>query len=71
MKEFFNQEFDEVLKMKQLEVMRINERCYRIKQIMQDLRAKHRISVNTKSEMLAMYPYEEPDKLLQARNSLN
>ena len=69
MKQFFNQEFDEVLKTKQSEVVRINERCNRIRQIIQDLKSKHGIVVTTKSQMLSMHPYEEPDRLLQVTDS--
>ncbi|KAI6661537.1 Cilia- and flagella-associated protein 43 [Oopsacas minuta] len=68
-KQFFNQEFDEVLKLKQSEVMRTNERCFRIRQILQDLKTKHKIEFYTKSETLAMHAFEEPGRLLEVIDS--
>ena len=66
-KEFFNQEFDDVLKTKQSEVTRTNERCFRIRQVIQDLKIKHRVEISTKSQTLAMYVLEEPGILLEVR----
>ena len=62
-----NQEFDDVLKTKQLEVARTNERCLRIRQVIQDLKTKHGIEINTKSQTLAMHVLEEPGSLLEVR----
>ena len=66
-KEFFNEEFDDVLKTKQSEVTRTNERCLRIRQVIYDLKTKHKVEISTKSQMLAMHVLEEPGLLLKVR----